>query len=161
MSRKAFTLTELSAVVVIIGILARISVPTYRRQVEKAEAVRLCAELRQAVPPLAEYYQIHGHFDGITSEDDQVKDSKGRSLYGFRLPDNYIVTALPVVMPDPDGEDDTPSLAKCLSLCLARNGNEQACLNMCGFGVGPLDIHISGTAADILDLEDEFRRPNP
>jgi prepilin-type N-terminal cleavage/methylation domain-containing protein/prepilin-type processing-associated H-X9-DG protein len=46
-SRRAFTLVELACVVVIVGILATLTVPTFRKIIAKTESVACLSNLRQ------------------------------------------------------------------------------------------------------------------
>ena len=73
MNKKAFTLLELLIVVLIIGILATIALPQYKRAVERskmAEAVTMVKTIAQAQQ---RYYMIHGKYlvcmEGINSLD--------------------------------------------------------------------------------------------
>lgn len=59
-NKKGFTLNELMAVVLIIGILASIAIPSYRTSVEKAKIVNNMALMNALQNDIVNYYNLHG-----------------------------------------------------------------------------------------------------
>lgn len=66
---KGFTLVELLVVIVILGVLAGIGVPTYRGFIDRSHKAATIAEL-QAVSMAIKYYFIE-HGEGSFEEDDE------------------------------------------------------------------------------------------
>ncbi len=66
---KGFTLVELLVVIVILGVLAGIGVPTYRGFIDRSHEAATLAEL-QAVSMAIKYYFIE-HGEGSFEEDDE------------------------------------------------------------------------------------------
>jgi type IV pilus assembly protein PilA len=63
-----FTLVELVVVMVVIGALLAIAIPSYLGHRERAEDVGAKAMVRQALPALEAYYSDHGTYVGATSD---------------------------------------------------------------------------------------------
>jgi len=61
-NNKAFTLIELLVVVLIIGILAAVAVPQYRRAVDKARLMKLVAMTKSVVDAEEAYYLANGTY---------------------------------------------------------------------------------------------------
>ena len=61
-NKKGFTLLELLVVVLIIGILAAIALPQYKRAVEKAHAMEAVQTVKTVSDALHRYYLIHNKF---------------------------------------------------------------------------------------------------
>jgi prepilin-type N-terminal cleavage/methylation domain-containing protein len=65
-NKKAFTLIELLVVVLIIGILAAIALPQYRKTVRKAKTAQVFIILDRVYKALNEYYLINGDTAGAS-----------------------------------------------------------------------------------------------
>ncbi len=61
-NKKGFTLIELLVVVLIIGILAGIALPQYRKAVARSQATRLQTLVSSLVPAIQSYYLIHDEY---------------------------------------------------------------------------------------------------
>ena len=61
-TKKGFTLLELLVVVLIIGILAAIALPQYRKAKEKAEASELLTNVKALNEAQHRFYLLHGSF---------------------------------------------------------------------------------------------------
>ncbi len=96
MSKKAFTLIELLVVVLIIGILAAVALPQYRKAVERARM----AEAIIAVEKIAQAQQIYkmanGHFTREMSGldiDFAAEDCKYGGKLSAKCSENFIFAA--------------------------------------------------------------------
>lgn len=61
-NKKGFTLIELLVVVLIIGVLAAIALPHYRRAVAKAQAAQLQTLVSSVVKSIQRYYMVQGKY---------------------------------------------------------------------------------------------------
>lgn len=61
-----FTLIEVLIVLVVLGILVTLSMPSYLGRKAKAESTAAAANARQAVTPVRTYYLDNGTFVGMT-----------------------------------------------------------------------------------------------
>jgi type IV pilus assembly protein PilA len=82
-----FTLVELIVVVVIIGALLGIAIPSYLGHRDRANDVAAGAGVRQAVPALQAYYDDYGTYLGVTA-------ATLRASYDATLPASLLVTDL-------------------------------------------------------------------
>ncbi len=73
-SLTGFTLIEITIVVLIIGILATIAIPTYRRSLERAKCSQAMQTLREIRSAALDWYRENENFIGTTIDDleDQV-----------------------------------------------------------------------------------------
>lgn len=65
-NEDGFTLTELLVVIVIIGILLAIAIPTFLGFKGRAETSAASANVRSAVPAVEAYYSDNGTYVGMT-----------------------------------------------------------------------------------------------
>lgn len=65
---KAFTLVELMIVVLIIGVLVSIAVPTYMRQMDRSKASKAVSHLDIMRKGLVEYYYENDRFTTLPSD---------------------------------------------------------------------------------------------
>lgn len=61
-NKKGFTLLELLVVVLIIGVLAAVALPQYRRAVAKAEAVQLYEAVASMAETVQSYYMVNNQW---------------------------------------------------------------------------------------------------
>lgn len=73
-NKKGFTLIELLVVVLIIGILAAVALPQYRRAVEKSKAAEALTILKSASQSVELYYMLHNDYP------------KNATDFGFEFP---------------------------------------------------------------------------
>ncbi len=74
-NKKGFTLIELLVVILIIGILAAVALPQYKKSKEKAEAVELQIMVKALHESQQRYYMVNNSF--ATSFDDLDMDYSG------------------------------------------------------------------------------------
>ena len=84
-NKKAFTLVELLVVVLIIGILAAIAVPQYRKAVLKSQSMQAVTLLKSLVDAEEAYYLAHGEYTGNLSELDITFPTLPDWSYGSAL----------------------------------------------------------------------------
>jgi len=65
-NQEGFTLIELLIVIVIIGILLAIAVPSYLGFKDRANKRAVQSDLRAALPTAEAYYSDHGSYNGLT-----------------------------------------------------------------------------------------------
>jgi prepilin-type N-terminal cleavage/methylation domain-containing protein len=103
-NRKGFTLIELLVVVLIIGILAAVAMPLYRRSVERAQLSELRINMKAVMDSATRYYMANSAYDGIVSDDgnggalwnlDMDLPANGKFIYQpyIASEDNFILAA--------------------------------------------------------------------
>jgi prepilin-type N-terminal cleavage/methylation domain-containing protein len=105
MRKKAFTLTELLAVITIAALLSTLAAPIYTHQVNKAEASLVHSAVTNTYSSLVGHYQQFGSFEGVELDpargmltwdgvDIMVMDCEnllpGGTEWGFRCDQNRI-----------------------------------------------------------------------
>ena len=101
--KKAFTLIELLVVVLIIGILASIALPQYRKAVEKAKATQGITMLRAVYNAAQVYYMANdawpAEFDDLDVQSGWTKDIKWNTSTQVRdtiSNDDWSIQLIPV-----------------------------------------------------------------
>ena len=77
-NKKAFSLIELLAAVLIIGILAAIAVPQYQKIVMRSKAAQRIAILRSVVDAQKRYFLVNGKYANSFGEIDIKMDNAGK-----------------------------------------------------------------------------------
>ena len=73
-SSKGFTLLELLVVVLIIGILAGIALPQYKRVIERVHAMEAVQTIKAASDAIERYYLINGNYPAEVLNWDWIED---------------------------------------------------------------------------------------
>ena len=92
MNKKAFTLIELLVVVLIIGILAGIALPKYRKAVAKAELAQLLSVIKSFTNSLQSYYLANNIFPTQTTINSlDISISEGNTICRLEGgPENHV-----------------------------------------------------------------------
>lgn len=85
---RGFTLMEVMLVVVLIGVLAALAMPTFNGQVDRAKTGRAVAEIK-SIRTLVEIYKLeHGKYPTTTQFETMVKDN-GYNNWGESMADPW------------------------------------------------------------------------
>lgn len=111
---KGFTLIELMVVVVIVGILAMIAIPSYQESVKKSKRSDAEGALMSLANAMERYYTTNGSYSGATASGVYVSsvptDGSGTKYYDLSvtvptsLPDTYTLLATPTNSMTGDGK---------------------------------------------------------
>jgi len=104
--KKGFTLVELIVVVIVIGILASVGIPQYRKALERARGAEAYAGLSHIQEAEKIYYAINEHY--LTTADASISQEELRAL-DISLPQtgwDFTITS------DDTGEDFTATATR-------------------------------------------------
>jgi type IV pilus assembly protein PilE len=110
---KGFTLIELMIVIVIVGILAAIAIPSYENSVKKSKRADAQSALLTFANAMERYYTTNGDYSGATASGvyvNQVPTDGGTKYYDLSvtvpttLPDTYTLLATPTGSMSGDGK---------------------------------------------------------
>ncbi len=140
--QAGFSLIELLVVVLIIGILAAIAIPSLLKQRDKAKDARAKASLRAAILTARSYYTGNDSYTGLTPA---ALHDEEKTLKGAAPSDPYPVAGTPFPTlgdedPGYDGTDDkrvlvSPSGPTGVQLCVNSQGSTKYCATDPGDGV--------------------------
>jgi prepilin-type N-terminal cleavage/methylation domain-containing protein len=92
--REGFTLLELVAVVVIIGLLAAVAIPKYFKSRDRAYFTTLRSDLRNLATAEELYYSAQKAYTGTTADLGEFQPSKGVTFtFSAATPTGYAVVA--------------------------------------------------------------------
>lgn len=99
-NQQGFTLIEIMVVVVIIGILAVVAVPSYQRYVIKTKRVDMMTELQNIANTIESKKLALGSYNNIQTSDLALGDfpRQGTALYTITaspMTSNWVLTAVP------------------------------------------------------------------
>ena len=109
---KGFTLIELMIVIVIVGILAMIAIPSYQNSVKKSKRADAESALLTLANAMERYYTTNGAYTGATAAGvfvDQVPTDGGTKYYDLSVTvggggDTYTLLATPTGSMAGDGK---------------------------------------------------------
>jgi len=118
--QKGFTMVELMVVIVIIGVLSAIALPTFNAQIDKAKVGRAVADLKSVKNLVELYYVENGKYPDVEKFEDQVngnglvwkssdnpmKDPWGRAYYYYVNSDGSSYVLLSEGPEEGDAEDN-------------------------------------------------------
>ncbi|MDD4880253.1 MAG: type IV pilin protein [Gallionellaceae bacterium] len=98
--QKGFTLIELLIVVVIVGILAAIAIPSYLSYVAKAKRTEAKGALQEEAQFLEQYFTTNGAYTGASTRLTRLPRDGGTETYSITLTipnaSSFVLRAVPV-----------------------------------------------------------------